>query len=517
MERRTSIADHVLPRAPRVAVAPPTVPSFDELWPDDAVVTVPAVATPAATAVATPAVTVVDEPADTADETDAWAPARSDVRVLTAVPAPPVTARPADASTVTPARALTAFPANVVETREARVRLAAPLAPDADADTSTGRDPRDVRMLGSRHEGRHLAARTDLDGLHDMMKQLLAAGGSDLHLTVGVAPTLRVHGELRRIADHAAMTATEIEGLLRGVADGAQWHTFEQTHELDLAYTAPGIGRFRVNLYRQRGVPGAAFRAIPNRVPELHTLGLPPQVEQFAGLPRGLVLVTGPTGSGKSTTLAALLALANRTRGPHIVTIEDPVEFVHDHGRGLVNQREVGGDTASFATALKHALRQDPDVILVGELRDLETTATALTAAETGHLVFATLHTQSAAQTVDRVIDVFPAHQQGEVRAQLASTLRGVVTQALAPRADGAGRAVVAEVMVATPAIRSLVREGKTHQIPSFLQAGARDGMIAFDHHLAQRVRAGVVAYDSALTLCHSPEDFARLARTVSA
>ncbi|MHA3703296.1 type IV pilus twitching motility protein PilT, partial [Jatrophihabitans sp. YIM 134969] len=438
---------------------------------------------------------------------------RSDTRPLAAVH--PLPTAGDDAPTV---HGLTTFPAGVVDTRTARVRLAGVPTPDAPSGARERRgDPRDVQMLGARHEARHQAARTDVDGLHDMMRQLLAAGGSDLHLSVGVAPTMRVHGDLRRLADHGPLGGPEIEALLRTIVDGGQWHTFEQTHELDLAYTAPAIGRFRVNLYRQRGVCGAAFRAIPTVIPELETLGLPPQIEQFAGLPRGLVLVTGPTGSGKTTTLASLLALANRTRSPHIVTIEDPIEFLHDHGTGLVNQREVGGDTASFAAALKHALRQDPDVILVGELRDLETTATALTAAETGHLVFATLHTQSAAQTVDRVIDVFPAHQQGEVRAQLASTLRGVVTQALAPRADGAGRAVVAEVMVATPAIRNLIREGKTHQIPSFMQAGGRDGMLSFDQHLASLVRSGVIAFDRALTLCHSSEDFGRLARTVSA
>lgn len=620
MERRQSISDFVLPRVPRgreAAPDAPTVPSFEELWPETAadggapiivgepvetaapaaplapitsVVTVdeppaevtrplrrlpgeltrprprglrpvtdwppaptpgdtatatdPAPVTPvtdagpatddlldleAAFTVQTPAGDVVEsttddavgQPADTEPADDEPAddeePGRSDVRPLAAVT--PIS-RPESAD-VPAARELTAFPASAIDTRRARARLAgvAELPAPVEDDHRPGRplNPQDAQMLGARHEARHQAARTDVDGLHDMMKQLLAAGGSDLHLTASAPPTIRVHGSLRRIADHGPMSAIEIEALLRGIVDGAQWHTFEQTNELDFAYTAPEIGRFRVNVYRQRGACGAAFRAIPTVIPELSTLGLPRQVEQFAGLPRGLVLVTGPTGSGKTTTLAALLALANRLRSPHIVTIEDPIEFLHEHGNGLVNQREVGGDTESFAAALKHALRQDPDVILVGELRDLETTATALTAAETGHLVFATLHTQSAAQTVDRIIDIFPAHQQGEVRAQLASTLRGVVTQALTPRADGSGRAVVAEIMVATPAIRNLIREGKTHQIPSFMQAGARDGMLSFDQHLAELVRSGVVAYDVAMSLCHSPEDLARLARTVIA
>jgi twitching motility protein PilT len=228
-------------------------------------------------------------------------------------------------------------------------------------------------------------------------------------------------------------------------------------------------------------------------------------------LPRGLVLVTGPTGSGKTTTLASLLDLANRTRSAHIVTIEDPIEFLHEHKKCLVNQREVGEDTKSFSMALKHALRQDPDIILVGELRDLETTSTALTAAETGHLVLATLHTQSAAQTIDRIIDIFPPHQQQEIRAQLSTSLQGVVTQALAPRADGKGRTIITEIMFATPAIRNLIREGKNHQIPSFMQSGGSVGMLSFDQHLAQRVMQQTITYEQGLDLCHSAEEYARL------
>jgi twitching motility protein PilT len=257
----------------------------------------------------------------------------------------------------------------------------------------------------------------------------------------------------------------------------------------------------------------AVFRAIPHTIKPLEDLGVPESVAKFAQLHRGLVLVTGPTGSGKTTTLASLLDLANRTRSAHIVTIEDPIEFLHVHKRSLVNQREVGADTNSFATALKHALRQDPDIILVGELRDLETTSTALTAAETGHLVLATLHTQSAAQTVDRVIDIYPSHQQHQVRAQLSLTIQGVITQALVPRADGEGRAIVTEIMMGTPAIRNLIREGKSHQIPSFMQAGAASGMLAFDQHLAERVRDEIVSFDDALLVCHSSDEFKRLAR----
>ncbi|MCU1656429.1 MAG: pilT, partial [Pseudonocardiales bacterium] len=255
------------------------------------------------------------------------------------------------------------------------------------------------------------------------------------------------------------------------------------------------------------------MRTIPHHIRALSELGLPSDIERFAHLPRGLVLVTGPTGSGKSTTLASLLDVANKTRAAHIMTIEDPIEYLHSHGRSVVNQREVGSDTADFAVALKHVLRQDPDIILVGELRDLETTSVAVTAAETGHLVLATLHTQSAAQTIDRLIDIYPPHQQQQIRAQLANCLQGVVTQALAPTRDGTGRTVVCEIMVATAAIRNLIREGKVHQIPTFLQSSAEHGMISFDQHLAQRYGEQLVSKSTALELAHDPNEFKRLAR----
>jgi twitching motility protein PilT len=347
--------------------------------------------------------------------------------------------------------------------------------------------------------------------LDQMLVTLVESGGSDLHLTVGSPPMVRIDGTLRPLAGYGKLNSADTELLARAAVTTAQWDTYRQVNELDFAHSIVGVSRFRGNLYVQRHSCGAVFRAIPHKIKPLDELGMPESVARFAHLPRGLVLVTGPTGSGKTTTLASLLDLANRSRAAHIITIEDPIEFLHPHKRSLVNQREVGSDTETFPTALKHALRQDPDIILVGELRDLETTATALTAAETGHLVLATLHTQSATQTIDRVIDIFPPHQQMQIRAQLAASLQGVVTQALAPRADAKGRVVISEILTATPAIRSLIREGKSHQIPSFMQAGSNDGMLSFDQHLAARVRDGLVSVPAAMEICHSQEELKRL------
>jgi len=351
----------------------------------------------------------------------------------------------------------------------------------------------------------------DLGVLNQMLVTLVESRGSDLHLTVGTPPMIRVNGSLRPIPGYGNLNSADTALLARAAVSPAQWDAFQDCQELDFAHSIVGVSRFRGNLYVQRNSCGAVFRAIPHEIKALEELGMPASVSRFASLPRGLVLVTGPTGSGKTTTLASILDLANRSRADHIITIEDPIEFLHPHKRSVVNQREVGSDTEDFAAALKHALRQDPDIILVGELRDLETTATALTAAETGHLVLATLHTQSATQTIDRVIDIFPPHQQLQIRAQLAASLQGVVTQALAPRADGKGRVVVSEILTATPAIRSLIREGKSHQIPSFMQAGGSDGMLAFDQDLAEKVREGLVTIQVALELCHSQEELKRL------
>jgi twitching motility protein PilT len=347
--------------------------------------------------------------------------------------------------------------------------------------------------------------------LTELLIEVLDKSSSDLHITAGARPTLRLNGSLIEMEDRPIMTPPVIQRMLYAVLTQKQREKFEEELELDFAYAVPGKARFRVNMYRQRDAVGAAFRLIPFEIRALEELGVPPTVANFAMLPRGFVLVTGPTGSGKSTTLAAIVDLANRQRKDHIVTVEDPIEFLHRHKSCLVNQREVGEDTWSFQNALKHVLRQDPDIILVGEMRDLETISVALTAAETGHLVFATLHTQDAAQTIDRVIDVFPPHQQQQIRVQLAGALQGVVCQTLAKTTDGRGRAVATEVLVATPAVRNLIREGKTHQIYSALQAGAKHGMHTMDQHLSELVKSGRITYETGLEKCHHVEDFNRL------
>jgi twitching motility protein PilT len=351
------------------------------------------------------------------------------------------------------------------------------------------------------------------DELHinDLLDLVIQWGGSDLHLASGSPPVIRVHGELRPVTELPIFNGSQIRQMVFSILTQKQREKFEDELELDTSYALPGRGRFRVNVFLQRDSVGCVMRAIPYDIVDFERLGIAPAVQSWAHLPRGLILVTGPTGSGKSTTLASLIDIVNRERSVHIMTVEDPIEFLHTHKRCLINQREVGEDTHSFANALKHVLRQDPDVILVGEMRDLETISTALTAAETGHLVFATLHTQDAPQSIDRVIDVFPAHQQQQVRVQLASALQGICTQQLLPTVDGQGRAVGCEVMVATPAIRNLIREGKTHQIYSMLQAGGRYGMVTMDMSLAQLVRSHRISLDVALERCANEEDLRRL------
>ncbi|WP_284438295.1 PilT/PilU family type 4a pilus ATPase [Chryseoglobus sp. 28M-23] len=356
---------------------------------------------------------------------------------------------------------------------------------------------------------------TAMPGIHPLLlhalDDLIARGGSDLHIAANARPMARIDGELTPVTGAEIWDKATVDAVLGSVMSDRQREAFDEQWELDFAISPRGEDRFRTNFYRERDSLAGAFRLIPTEIKSLKQLGVPSVVGRFATLPRGLVLVTGPTGSGKSTTLAALIDLVNKTRAEHIVTIEDPIEFVHANQRALVNQREVGADTHSFADALKRVLRQDPDVILIGELRDLETVSTALTAAETGHLVFATLHTQSAAQTIDRIIDVFPPHQQGQVRSQLALTLQGVVCQTLLPRATGKGRIIATEIMMTTGAIANLIREGKTYQITSALQAGREAGMHTMDQHLADLVNSHMVTHEAAHAKMQDPENFNRL------
>jgi twitching motility protein PilT len=345
----------------------------------------------------------------------------------------------------------------------------------------------------------------------ELLSALLDKKGSDLHLTAGVPPVVRVNGDLERLDQFPVLTPRGLQGMIYAILPQKMREKFEQELELDMSYALPGKARFRVNVYFQRDSVGAAFRLIPYEIKSIQDLALPGVVADLARFQRGFVVVTGPTGSGKSTTLAAMVDVVNKERAGHIMTVEDPIEFLHTHQRCIVNQREVGADTHGFSAALKHVLRQDPDVILVGEMRDLETISTAITAAETGHLVFATLHTQDAPQTIDRIIDVFPPHQQQQVRVQLATTLQGVVTQQLVQTVDGKGRAAACEVLVTTPAIRSLIREGKVHQIYSAMQAGGRFGMQTMDMHLSQLVKAGTITQQIAFERCHDPEELQRL------
>src|SRR2546428_1336281 len=345
----------------------------------------------------------------------------------------------------------------------------------------------------------------------ELLSALLDLGGSDLHLTAGAPPVVRINGDLMQLQEYPMLTPRSIQGMVYAILPQKLRERFEQELELDMSYSLPGKARFRVNAYFQRDAVGAAFRLIPFEIKSLDELGLPGVVTDLARFPRGFVVVTGPTGSGKSTTLAGMVDIVNKERSGHIMTVEDPIEFLHKHQRCIVNQREVGADTHGFGQALKHVLRQDPDVILVGEMRDLETISTAITAAETGHLVFATLHTQDAPQTIDRIIDVFPPHQQQQVRVQLSTTLQGVVTQQLIPTIDGQGRVAAAEVMIATPGIRNLVREGKVHQIYSAMQAGGRYGMQTMDMSLASHVKAGRISQQMAFERCHDPEELQRL------
>src|SRR5438270_5376090 len=340
----------------------------------------------------------------------------------------------------------------------------------------------------------------------EVLLEVVDRRASDLHLTAGAPPMVRVRGRLAAVDGYPTLTPTDTREIVYSILSNDQRQKLENNWQLDFAYQIPGRSRFRVNAYFQRSALGAAFRLIPFEIVPLDKLGLPPVVAEFANRPRGLVLVTGPTGSGKSTTLASLIDVINTEREEHIMTIEDPIEFLHRHKKCVVNQREVGPDATSFAAALKAALRQDPDVILVGEMRDLETISTALTAAETGHLVFGTLHTQSAPSTIDRIIDVFPPEGQEQVRIMIANSLQGVVTQTLLPTADGAGRVPALEILLPDDAVRNLIRQGKVEQIYSVMQTNTKRGMQTMEQALANLITTGVVRFEDALSRSSHPQ-----------
>lgn len=349
-----------------------------------------------------------------------------------------------------------------------------------------------------------------------LLKIAIEHGASDLHLTVGLAPMLRIDGQLLPVG-RAPLQAQEIFDLAREVLGPDKLARIEQGGEIDYSYDLPGLGCFRVNIYRQRGSIGAAFRVINRKIATIAELGLPESVTALARRTRGLILLTGPTGSGKSTTMAAMADLINSERSFHIISLEDPIEYLHQHKRSIFTQREIGRDSTSFPAALRAALRQDPDVILVGEMRDLETISIAVTAAETGHLVLATLHTGSAALSVERIIDVFPYHQHEQIKVQLANCLSGVISQRLLRRKDGPGRIPVVEVLICTDAVRNLIRAGKVHQIQSYLQTGAKHGMQTMDQHLKILAEKGLITADEALEYCLDPDIMKNYLKSVGA
>jgi twitching motility protein PilT len=344
--------------------------------------------------------------------------------------------------------------------------------------------------------------------IDDLLHMLVQSEASDLHLRVGEPPVMRIHGDLKRVPNMPPMHDRDMYDLLYVMMNEDRKVRFEQNMELDMSYAVPGLARFRVNIFRQQGHIGAVMRVIPFKIRTIDELMLPPVVKDLCLLPRGLILVTGPTGSGKSTTLASMVNHINLLRPKHIMTIEDPIEYIHRDNVATINQREVGVDTHSFAAALKHVMRQNPDIILVGEMRDLETISLAITAAETGHLVFGTLHTTDAPQTVDRIIDVFEPDAQQQVRMQLSTTLQAVISQTLMARADGIGRVAAFEVMVATPAIRTLIREGKTYQMYTDIQTGALHGMQTLDSHLLRLTLQKIITFEDALTKTSNPGEF---------
>lgn len=348
--------------------------------------------------------------------------------------------------------------------------------------------------------------------IDNLLRDLVASDASDLHLKVGQPPMMRIRGSLERIHRIPVLSENAFNEMLLDILSEEKLDYFKTNKEVDISYSVAGVARFRVNMFWQRGHVGAVFRVIPYKIRTIDELRLPPVTKEIALLPRGLILVTGPTGSGKSTSLAAMINHINTNKRAHVMTIEDPIEFVHRDDTSIINQRELGTDTHSFAEALKHILRQNPDVILVGEMRDLETIQLAITAAETGHLVMSTLHTVDAPQTIDRVVDVFPPEQQAQVRTQLSVTLQAVISQTLLPTKDGKGRVAAFEVMVANPALRTLIRDGKTHQMYHDIQTGAEQGMQSLDNSLLGLVREGKVEFELALAKCSNPADFSRRA-----
>jgi twitching motility protein PilT len=350
-----------------------------------------------------------------------------------------------------------------------------------------------------------------MPNLHQLLKAMIEKGASDLHLTTGAPPQLRVDGRLTPLKS-PPLTAPETKQLCYSILTDSQKHRFEESNELDLSFGVKGLSRFRANIFMQRGAVAGAFRTIPFKIMSFQELGLPPVVDGMSNKPRGLILVTGPTGSGKSTTLAAILDKVNSERHEHIITIEDPIEYLHPHKNCIVNQREVQADTSSFKTALKYILRQDPDVVLIGEMRDLETIESALVCSETGHLVFATLHTNSCVQTINRVIDVFPSYQQPQVRAQLSFVLEGVMCQNLIAKASGHGRVLALEIMVPNPAIRNLIREDRVHQIYSAMQVGQEKfGMLTFNQSLANNYLKRLITLEDALGRSSDPEELKQI------
>lgn len=353
--------------------------------------------------------------------------------------------------------------------------------------------------------------------LYDLLKQMIDRGASDLHVTTGSPPRLRIDGKLIPI-DHPPLTPVDTKNLCYSILTDAQKHRFEENNELDLSFGIKGLSRFRANIFMQRGAVAGAFRTIPFGIKTLNELGLPEIINEMIKKPRGLIIVTGPTGSGKSTTLAAMVDRINEERYDHIITIEDPIEYLHSHKRSLINQREVNADTTSFKAALKYVLRQDPDVVLIGEMRDLETIEAALTVSETGHLTLATLHTNSAVQTINRIIDVFPPHQQEQIRVQLSFVLEGIISQQLIPKKTGQGRVLAVEILIPNPAVRNLIREDKIHQIYSIMQTGqARSGMQTMNQSLLELYTKGLISYEDAIGRSIIPEELITMIQKASA